>query len=446
MTLRLRAAGVIGLDTEFYGVELDKKSPVGRSKIHVWSVAVRTGQRDPLGFDRARGWCLPVAALDHPGLRGILEDPLIRKCVHNQPVDHHALRNHGVQLRGAVNTLGLLRWHRPGLVNDPGRFALKPNMERLVHRSPITTFKELVTYERLEYRSTFRKVKRSFCFCGVDGCRKRSGIHVKTQYEDVIETQHERFVEDRYPLESITPGHPRWDLLVRYAAEDAVVALEFEEICRETPDPAPFPYGTRPAFNQEAEEAVIDMEAVGIPIDCGYAYAMADQAALDEEKELNFLHRWMIANAPVEGPMRRADDVDPIWSSPTKLVSLFDTLGFPRSPIWSKGKVKPPDVKMDQVALEWIAKNHPPAAQLVKHLIHLKRVRSGMKYLVKLRDCGGMVYPTCGPSGDDDNRAGAVTGRLGVKVELEAQQLPSKEDKDLYFIRKAIVAEAGWPR
>lgn len=449
----LRGRDVLGLDTEFYGVDLSKKSPVGRSKVHVFSLAMRTSDKHPeLGFHKAIGWCLPVAALEHPGIRYLLESPTPRKAVHNQSVDHHALRNHGIELRGAVNTLGLLRWHRPGLINEVGRFALKPNMERLLGRAPVCTFKELVTYKTTVYRSTWRKVKKVTCDCGTEGCRKRkhelvdggdgtrvTRYHDKTVTETSIETVHSREVDAEYPLESIVPGHPRWDLLVRYAIDDAVAALEFEEIALATPEPAPWPYsdGGRPAFSQAAEEEVIAMEAVGIPIDVRYAEEQLKKALADEETLLAWLDRWFRVN--VNDGLDR-EQVDAIWSSPQQKVALFDELDFPRSPVWQKGKVKRGEVKMDQAALAWIAKNEPRATQLCGKLLRLQRIRSGKKYLEKLIASGGTVFPTCGPSGDDDQRAGAVTGRLGVKVELEAQQLPSIEDKDLYQIRKAIIA------
>ena len=71
---------------------------------------------------------------------------------------------------------------------------------------------------------------------------------------------------------------------------------------------------------------------------------------------------------------------------------------------------------------------------------HLQRIRNGKKYLQKMRDSGGWVYPITGPAGDNDERSGAVTGRLAIKGALESQQLPSKEEKDLYHIRKGIAA------
>ena len=436
----LADAGVIGLDTEFHGVDLEEQHPIGRSRIHVWSVAVRTDRRSPLGFHRARGWCLPATALEHPALRRVLEDPRVKKAVHNQGVDDHALFNHGVRLRGAINTLAYLRWKRPELINTPGRFALKPTMVALLRREPVCTYKELVTYQEKEFRSTFRKVKRSECICGTEGCRLRKG-HPKAKTVDVVETVHEKWVDREYPLELIIPGHPRWDLLVRYAIDDAIAALEILELCDETDDPAPFPYGgERPLFNQAVETRVVEMERVGIPIDVPYAAGMVVRANEDEEKELRFLRRWYAVNVDPERP---PEEVDKVWSSVPQKVELFDSLGFPRSPIWKKGRVKRGEVKMDQDAMAWIAKNHPPARQLCERLLRLQRIRSGRKYLEKLAASGGMVHPTCGPSGDDDGRAGAVTGRLGVKVELEAQQLPSVKEKDLYKIRRAIVANAS---
>src|SRR5690242_8610721 len=81
LAVRLRSAGIFGLDSEFYNVDVRVQSCVGRATIHVWSVAIRTRRLSPLGYHVARGWVLPAAALDHPGLRAVLEDPAVKKCV-----------------------------------------------------------------------------------------------------------------------------------------------------------------------------------------------------------------------------------------------------------------------------------------------------------------------------------------------------------------------------
>ncbi len=435
----LRAAGEFGLDTEFHGVDVGRQSCVGRARVHVWSVAVRTDRVDPRGFHRCRSWVLPAAALLHPALRAVLEDPAIVKAVHNQSVDAHSIRNHGVELRGGVNTLGLIRWQRPGLINQPGRFALKPLMQTLLGRAPVCTFDELVSFDRTVMVSTWKTMTRKVCACGYPGCRKKKG-HAKLEIEDVVEVVKEKRERGEHPLETIVEGHERWELLLAYAADDAVAALQVKELAEETPNPAPWPYGgERPRFSQAVEESIIEMEAVGFRVDVDWCRETAAVAEADEERELVWLHRWFVVNSHRWGPLRR-DDSDPVWSSPKQLTQLFDELGFPRSPVWGKGRVKPGEVKLDAAALGWIAENHGESAQLIGHLLRLKKIRSGKKYLVKLRDSGGTVHPICGPAGDEDDRSGAVTGRLGVKGELEAQQLPKEGEKDLYGIRRAIVA------
>ena len=442
LVLRIKTAVTIGLDSEFYGLDVRKQSCVGRAKIHVWSVATRTTERSPLGFHRARGWVMPAEALDHRGLRRVLEDWSIEKCIHNQPDDDHALHNHGVQLRGAINTLDLARWAWPELVTEGG-FRLKNLMGVKLRRPPIAEFKDVVGDTRTIRVSRTKRAIRNACACGVVGCRlrrEREGVsHLKRQVEEDIVVTTDKVERFQHPLESIVPGHTRWELLVRYAAEDAVAALEIAELAEAESNPAPWVYGgTRPGYNQDVADQVVLMERTGFRVDTAYAAEAATRAEADEETELEWLHRWYAANAPHSGPHRR-EETDAVWTSVPKRVALFDQLGFPRSPIWKKGRVKPGEVKMDGAAMEWIAKNHPPARQLLKHLLRLQRVRSGKNYLIKMRDCGGFINPVCGAAGDSDDRNGAVTGRLGIKGVLPSQQLPKRGEVDLYHVRKGII-------
>lgn len=439
---RMRRARIVGLDTEFFGLDVRKQSCVGRARVHVWSVALRTKRLSPLGFHRARGWVLPAVALEYPALKAVLEDPAVRKCVHNQAVDDHAIHNHGVDLRGCINTLDLVRWVWPELVTHGG-FGLKNLMQVELHRSPVCEYVDVVNDEREVEVVKTKTVELNVCSCGEPGCRKRKGhVHtISTADVAVVKKKREKF---QHPLESIVPGHPRWDLLVRYSAEDAVAALEIHELATSEPDdPAPWPYGgDRPEYNQGMCDAVVKMERTGFHIDTEYAAVTAAKAEADEAKELTWLRRWLRLNTEGELDYDELTDeeVDAIWSSPKQLVELFDNFGFPRSPVWKKGKVKRDEVKLDGTALEWIAKNCEQAKQLINHVLHLKRIRSGKKYLVKMRDCGGFVNPICGPAGDADDRNGAITGRLGIKGVLEAQQLPTREEVDLYQIRRAVVA------
>lgn len=433
---RCRRGGVIGLDTEFHGLDVRKQSTVGRARVHVWSVALRSGVLHPRGYHKARGWVLPGEALRHPSIRSLLTDPSVRKEAHNLSVDHHALENEGVVLAGARCTLSLTRWKFPQFVSAPGRFGLKAVMDRLLGRRPVAEFLDVVADQRTEEVRRTVMVAATECSCGVPGCRLRKG-HDKTKVRVPREHVRERTVKFNHPLESVVPGHPRWDLLVRYAADDAVAALELAELCDAEGDPDGWVYtkGPRPGHSTAVDDAVIAMESVGIPVDTGYCAEQLAAARGDEDRDLLALRRWYAEHV---GDLS-AEEVDRVWASHAKKAALFDDLGFPRSPVWKKGGVKRGEVKLDGAAQAWIGKNHLPARPLMVLLLHLQRVRSGKKYLEKAIASGGLVYPTCGPAGDADERVGAVTGRLGVKGELEAQQLPSREDVDLYQVKKSII-------
>lgn len=435
LVARARRAGIIGLDTEFYGVNVRRESCVGKARVHVWSVALRTKKVDPAGFHKARGWVLPAAALEYPEIVELLQDPKVTKCVHNLPVDSHALANRGVKLTGAVNTLNLARWAWPELVNS-GFFGLKNLMLEKLRRAPICEFADVVTYLETATVERRRVKPVSLCDCGVTGCRARKG-HTKTKTKTVAVTEEQVNRKAEYPLEVIVPGHERWDLLVKYAAEDAVAALELEELSIQS-NPAPWPYGgDRPEFDRRIDDSIVQMEGEGVRIDTEWASGQALVAAEDEAKALGWLNKWHLANRGREAPAK-------LWTSYKQLVDLFDEFEFPRSPIWKKGRVKPGQpAKLDGTALDWIAAAHPPARGVIAKLLQLKKIRSGKKYLTKLAATGGVVHPICGPAGDSDDRNGAVTGRLGIKGALELQQLPKKKTKDLYKIRRGIVAAPG---
>ncbi len=435
-----RDAGVIGLDTEFYNVNVTKQSCVGRAKIHVWSVALRTSKRSPLGFAKARGWVLPVAALGH--FKALLEDRGVIKAVHNQSVDQHALANHGIGLRGAINTLGLVRWFRPELVSQEGRFGLKALMGALLRRVPVCSFKELVSDTRQIVVTKQKVVTVRECSCGEPACRKRKG-HLKSTREELVDVSKEKTEKFQHRLEDIVPGHPRWELLVRYAAEDAVAALEIMELAEAEKDPAPFPFAPqRPSFSQALESVIIKMEAVGIPIDVPWCIGTLSQVMDDEEKAFDELYDWFLGNAPDDHRGLDRELIAKIWPSPKQRLRLFDSLGYPRSPVWKLGRVKRGESKVDGTAQAWIAKAHPRAKPLMDKLLVLQRIQAAKKYLGQMLASNGMAYPTCGPAGDNDERSGAVTGRTGIKGELSGQQIPTRDEVDPYHIKRGI---AAWP-
>lgn len=447
----------MGLDTEFYGLDIKKESTVHRAKIHVWSVAIRSGVFDARGYTKAVGFVLPVEALDHSGIRRILSSTSILKAVHNQPVDAHALSNHGVLLRGAINTLNLCRWVWPEMNKVPG-YTLKSLMQTKLGREPVCTFKQLVSYEYFEPVEKFKQVKRNIYSCGRDSCRKRN-CHSKSVILETVPYIREYKRKSEYPLESIILGHPRFSRLVDYAAEDAVAALELLELALRAENPAPYPYPdkdgnipARPGFNQVVEEALIEMERNGFRVDVDYCRMQSGRAAQDERKTLDYLCNWYWNNINEGVTPTSQELIDAIWSSPKQLIAFLDSLKARRSPIWKKGLVKRGTWKTDSTALDWVRKSHlddkPHISELLKLVLHLRKIRSGKKYVDKLPRFianDGYVHPVCGPAGDSDDSVGAVSGRLGMK-NPEGQQLPkpdeeeSSEKKDLYCVRRAIIA------
>lgn len=211
-----RTNAPVGLDSEFAGVDFKAgQSCPGRARIHVWSIAVSTGEYGPRGILQSTGATLPSAAI--PYFKDILENPKIVKYAHNSPVDVHAFYNSGVDVQGVVNTLSLARWVLPTRLSQ----SLDSLATDLLGAGKIISYKELVSEPALV--EVAKEVK--YCACGVEGCRKRKGHEKFVRIEtEVIE---KGTVE--IPLESIVPGHRRWDLLVEYAGQDAVMAFALGE-------------------------------------------------------------------------------------------------------------------------------------------------------------------------------------------------------------------------
>lgn len=237
----IRKAGICGLDTEFWGVDPSEGSCYGPARIHLWSVAVFAGgaAHSPRGYRRGYGATLPASALGFTGFRDLLADPGVTKAVHNLPVDAHAFANHGITLRGAVNTLSSARWYWPELVPSSGGpgFGLKALKQVLLGKPAGPSYKEVFTVPVERWKTRTKKVRR--CICGTQGCKLRKGHE---RYDD-IETWQESYIEDYFtPLTDVVPEHPLWEKAIEYAAEDAVDALELWDLCRNQDTKRPMPW------------------------------------------------------------------------------------------------------------------------------------------------------------------------------------------------------------
>lgn len=207
----------LGLDSEFYGVDLPGgESCVGRSQVHVWSVALFDGGYSPRGYRTARGYTLPVEALGH--FRGILSSQNLLKYAHNSNVDVHSIHNtSGIDCVGIVNTLSLVRWVVPGRL----KYGLDVICQELLGFGKLSTFEEICSVP------SFVDVVRKRCSCGVEGCRKRKG-HTKSEEVVSVESDTKR---TPIPLESIVPGHKKFLDLIDYAAQDPIGSLCLGDYC-----------------------------------------------------------------------------------------------------------------------------------------------------------------------------------------------------------------------
>jgi hypothetical protein len=214
-----RRAGLIGLDSETYGHDVRKSTPVHRARIHVWSVGVLSTTLHPRGHRVASGMVLPAAALDFQPIRDVLQDDHVIKIAHNAPHDIHSFSNHGVEVVRCLDSLPRAKLMFPGRQGH----GLK-KLAELVSRK-LTEFnkmREIPNWVNV-------KKKRKICFCGDPECKEsgRKKLHRKSEEVYWEEELRGTKLEE---LENIVPGHPNWAGLVEYAAEDAVCALELWDL------------------------------------------------------------------------------------------------------------------------------------------------------------------------------------------------------------------------
>jgi len=164
--------------------------------------------------------------------------------VHNLSVDDHSLYNHGIVLGGAVNSLALSRWVWPHRARGSG-YSLDTLGLDLLGIGKTEGFQDIFSEEVTEVvRVKQREVKS--CACSLPGCRKRKLPEHEKTASLVQESVSKTFVRP-LPLESVLPGHSRWERAVAYSARDAVLALGvWDKVQREMGCDVPVPWSSMP--------------------------------------------------------------------------------------------------------------------------------------------------------------------------------------------------------
>lgn len=210
-------AGICGLDSETYGHDIEESTAPYRARIHVWSLAVFSSEPSPRAHRYADGVVLPVDALEHPDIRRLLAEPSVTKVAHNAPHDVHAMSNHGVIVRGWVDSLPRARVVFPA---EP-RHGLK-SVCHLLGRT-LRKYEDVLTME-VDVPFPARR-----CPCGNPKCQRKTRGHGR------VDTVVYRRLPRLQPIETVRAGHPLWPALLDYAAEDAVAALELWDLMDNTP-------------------------------------------------------------------------------------------------------------------------------------------------------------------------------------------------------------------
>lgn len=214
----------VGLDTETYGHNVKTSTPAHRAKIDVWSLALATTQFSPRGYHRARACVLPLDAALYPPMKEMLESQDVLHIFHNAHHDMHSFANYGISVGAVYDTLDAVRFLWPSL---DGGYYLKPVRVNLLGKPAREGFTELTA--PIDEQYTVLK-EGKLCACMVEGCRKTEKkwgeVHAKrVVMEEVVKTR-----KVPCPIESIVPGHPRWERKLDYAGDDAADGLELYEV------------------------------------------------------------------------------------------------------------------------------------------------------------------------------------------------------------------------
>lgn len=188
------------------------------------------------------------------------------------------------------------------------------------------------------------------------------------------------------------------------------------------------------------------LERNGFSVNVPLLDEKCERARADEEMELRNLRQDYVRYG---FPAKSDEDIDAIWSSAKQLTEVcHDWLGLEPSPIYKKGQVATwkGELRLDGVALDYLGNKHREHRVFLHRIRNLRTIRGCIKYLSKLpRFVGsdGLIHPTYGPMGDDDERAGTHTGRLGMK-NPEGHQIPLEQEKDPYGIRECFNVPKGY--
>lgn len=240
---QIRQQPLAGYDSEFDGVDISSQSCVGRSRLDVFSIAIKTGRLNPLGYQEPESWVFEGRLITTEAVRRYLEDGSYRKVIHNRTVDEHTARNAGVRIRGGQCTLNMARFLYPERANlVRGNYDLDSICRWRVDRGKTEDFDDLFGYDAYEdFEAT---AQANYCLACADfGCKKKKPPHdIKHPRTRVVTRT--RKVRRHLRLDEVRPGHALFERYATYAAVDAELALIlYQMMLIDGQKERPYPWG-----------------------------------------------------------------------------------------------------------------------------------------------------------------------------------------------------------
>lgn len=205
---------------------------------------------------------------------------------------------------------------------------------------------------------------------------------------------------------------------------------------------------------------VYEIERRGVPVDLEVCGEIASQAHKDGVESRAWLDGYVgghtgrvLLGKNIPHPKSVGADGDN-WNYAPWLAEVMHGgrgrgLGMAPSPYWTKGQVKPGEVKTDARALDWLISVNPEHREFLTRVKKYRReqhmegyARSWIALAVPHPDGTWRLHPSFGMASDTDDRPGAKTGRFGLK-NPPLQQVPRDKRKDPYRLRRAFVAPPG---
>lgn len=413
----------VGVDTEFYGVDLKKEHPKGKAKAVSIQFAGRSGPRVFVPLWTGSGEDVDpqgnIALLEE--FRDWLEDERPQKVGTNLKADMHVLANYGIRLRGirGDTMISDYLW-----ANGAERHALKETVRRYSRKVPdlVAPYTE---DDADDYADVFREPKPL----------KRKGKNGETLYGK------QKWVP---PLCDIIKRADGIEKLIRYSVKDPYFSVCVEDYLKSKLEKVKWTkrgsyYDYYQTFEIPYIEVLFDIEREGCPVDIGHLKTIEPQIAADMERLAKTFMRMVVkAGVPpsfITGEERGKKPKPFSFKSGPMISELFyEILGQRVKVVTKKGapstsagtlrKFKGKVVKkLVNTILEW--------RKLDKLLGTYVR-----PWIAKSHEYGGRIHTTL-------KQTGTATMRLSSSA-FNLQNVTKKGEKDPYGLRMAFIAPLGY--